>query len=275
MVIRNNIKVRRRRSIMRMKQKVVIVTGGGKGLGKAISLAFAAEGATVVIAARDLACMEQTAREIKSGGGTADALVTDVRYEEQVKHMVSHTLDRFGRIDILVNNSALGGPTVNVIDMDLKDWNEVVATNLTGPMLCAREVLKPMIAARKGSIVTISSEGGRSGFAMRSPYAVSKRGVIALTETLAIEVGEYGIRVNCISPGRIRGERVENVARDKAKALGLTYDVVIGTMTADCSLGRFVEPAEVAAAAVFLASDEASAITGETLVVSCGKHMLH
>lgn len=260
---------------MRMKQKVVIVTGGGKGLGKAISLAFAAEGATVVIAARDLASTEQTAREIKSGGGTADALVTDVRYEDQVKHMVSHTLDRFGRIDILVNNSALGGPTVNVIDMDLKDWNEVMATNLTGPMLCAREVLKPMIAARKGSIVTISSEGGRSGFPMRSPYAVSKRGVIALTETLAIEVGEYGIRVNCISPGRIRGERVENVARDKAKALGLTYDVVIGTMTADCSLGRFVEPAEVAAAAVFLASDEASAITGETLVVSCGKHMLH
>jgi NAD(P)-dependent dehydrogenase (short-subunit alcohol dehydrogenase family) len=275
MVIRNNIMVRRRRSIMRMKQKVVIVTGGGKGLGKAISLAFAAEGATVVIAARDLASTEQTAREIKSGGGTADALVTDVRYEDQVKHMVSHTLDRFGRIDILVNNSALGGPTVNVIDMDLKDWNEVMATNLTGPMLCAREVLKPMIAARKGSIVTISSEGGRSGFPMRSPYAVSKRGVIALTETLAIEVGEYGIRVNCISPGRIRGERVENVARDKAKALGLTYDVVIGTMTADCSLGRFVEPAEVAAAAVFLASDEASAITGETLVVSCGKHMLH
>jgi len=260
---------------MRMKQKVVIVTGGGKGLGKAISLAFAAEGATVVIAARDLAPAEQTVKEIESGGGKADALVTDVRYEDQVKHMVSHTLDRFGRIDILVNNSALGGPTVNVIDMDLKDWNDVMATNLTGPMLCAREVLKPMIAARKGSIVTISSEGGRSGFPMRSPYAVSKRGVIALTETLAIEVGEYGIRVNCISPGRIRGERVENVARDKAKALGLTYEVVIGTMTADCSLGRFVEPAEVAAATVFLASDEASAITGETLVVNCGKHMLH
>jgi NAD(P)-dependent dehydrogenase (short-subunit alcohol dehydrogenase family) len=260
---------------MRMKQKVVIVTGGGKGLGKAISLAFAAEGATVVIAARDLAHAEQTKREIESGGGTADALVTDVRYEDQVRHMVSHTLDKFGRIDVLVNNSALGGPTVNVIDMDLNQWNDVITTNLTGPMLCAREVLKPMIAARKGSIVTISSEGGRSGFPMRSPYAVSKRGVIALTETLAIEVGDYGIRVNCISPGRIRGERVEKVARDKAKALGLTYEGVIGTMTADCSLGRFVEPAEVAAAAVFLASDEASAITGETLVVSCGKHMLH
>lgn len=260
---------------MRMTQKVVIVTGGGKGLGKAISLAFAAEGATVVIAARELAAAEQTVREIESRGGTAHALVTDVRHEDQVKRMVSYTLDKFGRIDVLVNNSAVGGPTINVIDMDLKVWNDVVATNLTGPMLCAREVLKPMIAARKGCIVTISSEGGRSGFPMRSPYAVTKRGVIALTETLAIEVGEYGIRVNCISPGRIRGERVENVARDKANALGLTYEEVMGTMTADCSLGRFVEPEEVGAAAVFLASDEASAITGETLVVSCGKHMLH
>ena len=241
---------------MRMKQKVVIVTGGGKGLGKAISLAFAAEGATVVIAARDLACMEQTAREIKSGGGTADALVTDVRYEEQVKHMVSHTLDRFGRIDILVNNSALGGPTVNVIDMDLKDWNEVVATNLTGPMLCAREVLKPMIAARKGSIVTIGSEGGRSGFPMRSPYAVSKRGVIALTETLAIEVGGYGIRVNCISPGGFWRGQPEQFHRQ--------YDYLV-------PMGRMGEDGkEMKGAVVFLASEASSYVTGINLPVDGG-----
>jgi NAD(P)-dependent dehydrogenase (short-subunit alcohol dehydrogenase family) len=142
-------------------------------------------------------------------------------------------------------------------------------------MLCAREVLKPMIAARKGSIINIASEGGRSGFPMRSPYSASKRGLIALTETLAIEVGEYGIRVNCISPGRVRGERVEDVARAKVEALGLTYGEVMASMTLDCSLKRFVEASEVAAAALFLASDEASAITGHTLVVSCGKHMLH
>ena len=110
---------------------------------------------------------------------------------------------------------------------------------------------------------------------MRAPYAISKRGVIALTETLAIEAGEYGIRVNCISPGRVRGERVENVAKAEANALGLTYDEVYNNMTIDCSLRRFVEASEVAAAAVFLASDESSAITGETIVVSCGKHMMH
>ena len=260
---------------MRLKDMAAIVTGGGKGIGKAISLAFASEGAMVVIAARDPESMEETAEEIRSSGGRADLIMTDVRYEDQVKKMVDHTLGKYGRIDTLVNNSGVTGPNQNLVDINLADWNDVMAVNLTGSMLCAREVLKSMIAARKGSIINIASEGGRSGFPMRSPYSVSKRGLIALTETLAIEVGEYGIRVNCISPGRVRGERVEDVARAKVEALGLTYGEVMASMTLDCSLKRFVEASEVAAAALFLASDEASAITGHTLVVSCGKHMLH
>ncbi len=253
----------------------MIVTGGGSGIGRAISVAFAAEGAMVVIAARDLLRMEDTAKEIRSSGGRADAVVTDVRYEDQIKKMVAHTLDQYGQVDVLVNNSGITGPTANVAEMDLNDWNEVMAVNLTGPMLCAREVLQPMMASRKGNIINISSEGGRSGFPMRCPYSVSKRGLIALTETLAIEAGEYGIRVNCISPGRVRGERIEQVAKVKAELLGLNYDEVMATLTMDCSLKRLIEPSEVAAAAVFLASDESSAITGHTLVVSCGKHMLH
>lgn len=260
---------------MRLRDKIAIVTGGGRGIGKSISLAFAREGATVVMAARDLQSMEETGREILAMGGGADAVVTDVGREEQVKHLVAFALNKYGRIDILVNNSAVAGPTVNVVDLDLDVWNEVIGTNLTGAMLCTREVLRPMMAARGGTIINISSEGGRSGFPMRSPYAVSKRGLIALTETVAIEAGPYAIRVNCISPGRVTGERVENVARDKARVTGLTYEEVMASMTIDCSLGRFVTSDEVAAAAVFLASDEASAITGETLVVSGGKHMLH
>ena len=262
-------------STLRLRDQVAIITGGGKGIGKAISQAFAKEGAVVVLAGRDAVAIEETAREIQAAGGRADAVVTDVRYEDQVRKMVAYTLDKYGRIDILVNNSGTGGPTVNLSELHLDDWNDVIATNLTGPMLCSREILKHMLAARKGSIINISSEGGRSGFPMRSPYAVSKRGVIALTETLAIEVGAHGIRVNCVSPGRVRGERVENVARDKAKVLGLSEKEVMASMTLDCSLGRFVEASEVAAAALFLASDESSGITGETFAVSCGKHMLH
>ncbi len=260
---------------MRLNERIAIITGGAKGIGKAISRAFAKEGAIVVIAARDRGAIEQAAEEIRASGGRADTIPTDVRYEEQIKDMVRYALDGYGRIDILVNNSAVAGPTANFVDLDLAEWNDVMATNLTGPMICSREVLKSMIAARKGAIINISSEGGRSGFAMRGPYAVSKRGIIALTETMAIEAGPYGVRVNCISPGRVTGERVEHVAREKAAALGLAYEEVMASMTIDTSLGRFAEPSEVASAAVFLASDEGSAITGETLVVSCGKHMLH
>ena len=260
---------------MRLRDRVAIITGGAKGIGKAISLTFAKEGAVVVMAGRDAAAIEETAREIRAAGGRADGVATDMRHEEQIKRMTTYTLDKHGRIDVLVNNSGVGGPTANLAELYLDDWDDVIATNLTGPMLCSREVLKHMIASRKGNIIFISSEGGRSGFPMRSPYAVSKRGVIALTETLAIEAGAYGIRVNCISPGRVRGERVENVARDKAEALGLSREEVMASMTVDCSLGRFVEASEVATAALFLASDESSGITGETLAVSCGKHMLH
>jgi len=260
---------------MKLKDRVAIVSGGGKGIGRSISRAFAAEGAIVVMAARDLPALEDTAEEISSNGGRADVIVTDVRYEDQIKQMVAYTLEKYKGIDVLVNNSAVSGPTVNLADMDLNDWNDVMAVNITGPMLCAREVLKPMIDARRGNIINIGSEGGRSGFPMRGPYAVSKRGIIALTETMAIEAGEYNIRVNCISPGRVRGERVENVVKDKAEALGLTYDEVIGDFLISNSIKRLIEPSEVASAAVFLASDESSAITGHTLVVSCGKHMLH
>jgi NAD(P)-dependent dehydrogenase (short-subunit alcohol dehydrogenase family) len=260
---------------LRMKDKIAIVTGGGKGIGRAISLAFAAEGAIVVMAARDLSSMKDTVKEIESIGGRADAVMTDVRYEDQITDMVAHVLRKFSQIDVLVNNSGITGPTINLVDIDLKDWNDVLATNLTGPMLCAREVMKSMMAARKGNIINISSEGGRSGYPMRGPYAVSKRGVIALTETLAIEAGEYNVRVNCISPGRVRGERVENVVRTKAELSGLPFNNVMASLTADSSLKRLVEASEVAAAAVFLASDESSAITGHTIVVSCGKHMLH
>ena len=260
---------------MRLKEKVAVITGGGKGIGRAISLAFASEGAVVVMAGRDRASLEEAAREIESRGLKGDAVVTDVKYEDQVKRMIAYTLDKYGRLDILVNNAATGGPTCNFVDLGLDEWNEVIAINLIGPVLCSREALRHMIVAGKGNIINISSEGGRSGFAMRSPYAVTKRGVIALTETLAIEAGAYGIRVNCISPGRVSGERVRNVARNKAQALGMTYDEVMASMTLDVSLSRFVEPEEVAAGAVFLASDESRAITGHTLVVSCGKHMMH
>jgi glucose 1-dehydrogenase len=260
---------------LKLNDEVAIVTGGGRGIGRAIARAFAAEGAIVVLADIDPSNMLDAAREIESAGGRTDVMEIDLRYEDQITNMVARTLSKYGRIDILVNNAAIIGPRVEIADMDLDGWNEVMAINLTAPMLCAREAMKAMVPARKGSIINISSEGGRSGFPGRGAYSVSKRGVIALTETLAIEAGKHGIRVNCISPGRVRGEMIENAIRNTSQSLGLTHDQVRERMLTDCSLKRFVEASEIAEAALFLASSASSAITGHTMVVSCGKHMLH
>jgi NAD(P)-dependent dehydrogenase (short-subunit alcohol dehydrogenase family) len=259
---------------MRLKDKVAIVTGGGGGIGKAISLAFASEGAIVITAARNPLKLDETVGKIKSEGGRAKAIQTDVSDEKQVQRMVAETLNNYGRVDILVNNSGIGGPTANVVDMRLEDWNEVLAINLTGSMLCAREVLKHMIFHRRGNIVNIGSDGGRFGYPMRSPYCVSKWGIIGLTETLAIEVGGYDIRVNCISPAAVRGERLNNVVMGRSKATGVPFEELMSKITIHYSLQRPTEEAEVAAAAVFLASDESSGVTGHTLVINCGHHIV-
>jgi len=260
---------------MRLKDKVAVITGGGSGIGLAVAQAFNAEGAIVVIAARTAPRLKELADTINSSGGRALAIPTDITDENQVRQMVAQTLAEYGKIDILVNNAGITGPTANIVDMELGKWNEVLAVNLTGSMLCSREVLKDMIPRKSGNIINISSVGGMSGFPMRSPYCVSKMGVIAFTETLAIEAGEYNIRVNCISPAAVRGDRMLNVAKAKAEALGVDREEVLSRLIKDYSLKRFIEPAEVAAAAVFLASDESSAITGHTLVVSCGMHISH
>jgi len=260
---------------VRLKDRVAVITGGGSGIGLAITQAFNAEGAIVVIAARTASRLKEVADTINARGGRARAIPTDISDEKQVRRMVVQTLAEYGKIDILVNNAGIAGPTARIIDMELDKWNEVLAVNLTGMMLCSREVLKDMIPRKSGNIINISSVGGMSGFPMRSPYCVSKMGVIAFTETLAIEAGEHNIRVNCISPAAVRGDRILNAARAKAKALGVDHEEILARLIKDFSLKRLIEPAEVAAAAVFLASDESSAITGQTLAVNCGMHISH
>jgi NAD(P)-dependent dehydrogenase (short-subunit alcohol dehydrogenase family) len=264
---------------MRLKNKVAIITGGGKGIGRAISLAFSSEGASVVMAARTLSTLEETAEEIRAQGGNAKAIQTDITDEGQIERMVTETISTYGRIDILVNNSGIAGPTARVADMDLARWNEVLAVNLTGSMLCAKHILKHMIPQKSGTIINIVSEGGRSGdgrsgYPMRSPYCCSKSGLIGLTETLAVEVGEFNIRVNAISPAAVRGERIMNVVKGRSEATGAPFEEVMGKLVENYSLKRPAEESEVAAAAVFLASDESSAMTGQTLVVNCGQHII-
>jgi len=262
----------------RLTEKVAIVTGGGRGIGKAIAKAFISEGATVVIAATNLSKLEEAVKEFGVMGGRAKAIQTDVANEQQVIRLVSETLQTFNRIDILVNNSGIAGPSCYVVDLKLEDWNKVLAIDLTGYMLCAREVLKHMIPRKSGIIINIGAEGGRtgdgrSGYPMRSPYCCAKMGVIGLTETLSQEVGPYNIRVNCISAAGVRGERSDSVVAAKAKAKGITFAEALKESVAKCSLGRRTEEYELGNCAVFLASDESSAITGQTIVNHCGQHL--
>jgi NAD(P)-dependent dehydrogenase (short-subunit alcohol dehydrogenase family) len=259
---------------MQLEGKVAVITGGGKGIGKAIALAFAGEGADVVIAARTEADLKKTAAEIEKTGRKCLAIATDLAVPEQVRAMVDRVLETFGRVDVLVNNSGMGGPVASVADMDLEEWNQTLAVNLTGAMLCAKYILKgDMIGRKSGVIINISSVSGRFGHVNRSPYSASKWGLIGFTQTLALEVGKYGIRVNCIAPGPVEGERLEWALRGASRNLGISYEEVVEREVARTAMGRMVKPEEVAALAVFLASDKSAGITGQTINCSAGLRM--
>ena len=261
---------------MKLKGKVAIITGGGTGIGKAISLALSGEGAALVLAARNLSRLEEAVKDIESRGGRAKAVQADISDHEQVKRMVAQTIKNFGQIDILVNNAARGTfNDADVADMDLKEWHDSLAINLTGMMLCCKEALKQMIPLKRGNIVNISSVAGISGVPRESPYAASKWGVIGLTETLAIEAGRFGIRVNCISPGATRTQEFEDWVKVSATDAGISYDKMMRKVTDNNALKRIAEPSEIAACVVFLASDDSSAMTGHNLVASCGFHLIH
>ena len=259
----------------RLKDRVAIITGGGSGIGKAIAKGFAQEGATVVLAARTLANLEKTTEELKAMGGKVLAVPTDITVEQQVIDLVPKVVNAFGKIDILVNNSGIGGPVCNVVDMKLDEWSYSFAVDLTGSMLCAREVLKHMIPRKSGNIINIGAEGGRSGdgrsgYPTRAAYCCAKMGVIGLTETLAQEVGEYGIRVNCLSAAAVRGERFMWVMTTRAKTTGTTVEETLAREMANYSLKRPAEEYELANTCVFLASDEARMITGAIIPADGG-----
>jgi NAD(P)-dependent dehydrogenase (short-subunit alcohol dehydrogenase family) len=260
---------------MKLKDRVAIVTGGGTGIGKAISLALAEEGASVVVAARTLAPLEEVANQIRAKGGKAKAVQTDIADQAQVKRMVAETVEEFGKLDILINNAAYTHKKVKVSDMDLDFWQQTMEVNVTGTMLCAREALKVMIPRQSGVIVNVGSVAGISGHPAESPYCVSKWAVIGFTEVLAIEAGEHNIRVNAISPGATRTEGFEGWIAALARRHGLPEEEMWRKVKAVNSLNRIAEPEEIARAVVFLASDDSSAITGHNLVVSCGFHLIH
>jgi NAD(P)-dependent dehydrogenase (short-subunit alcohol dehydrogenase family) len=255
---------------MRLKDKVCLITGGGHGLGREMALAFAREGAHLAICGTNEAALASVAAELRADGHRALAQVTDVSDEAAVQNLIRAALAEFGQLDVLVNNAGIIGPTALITEVKREDWDRTLAVNLTGAFLCAKAVLPHMAERRQGKIINISSVAGHKGYGMRSPYCVSKWGMIGLSQTLAVEWGRYNIQVNTISPGPVRGERMDEVIRRRAAQAARPVEEVTQEYTGRLALGKFVEPDHVAATAVFLASNESDSITGEVIQVSSG-----
>src|SRR5260370_11884213 len=256
-----------------LKDKVAVVTGGGRGIGRAITLAYERDGADLVLAARSIEALTETKAAVESLGRKALVVPTDVRHEESVRNRAEQRLSHFGRVAVRGNNRGMGGPTAPLWEITPADWQETFAVNVTGVYLCCRALLPAMIERRSGCIVIIGSMTGKRPLFGRTPYAASKMALVGLARTLAWEVGLYGIRVNVISPGGVEGERIEWVIRKQAQTKGISLDESRPHFTTTSPLARLIPPAAVPPPPAFLSSDRATSITGEDLNVSAGTVM--
>jgi len=240
--------------------KVALVTGASRGIGGAIATLLAARGAHVVAGAREQNAAA-TVAAVQAAGGRADLATLDVTDPRSVDAVVAVTLERHGRLDILVNNAGIARDQL-MLRMKRDDWDQVIATNLTAAFTCMQAAIKPMLRQRGGRIISVSSVVGQMGNAGQANYAAAKAGLIGLTKTMARELASRQITVNAVSPGLVETDMTRAIA-EKTQGDWMTH----------IPLGRIGTPADVAAAVCFLASDEASYITGQVLAVNGGMYM--
>jgi len=251
---------------VRLEGKVAIVTGAGTGIGRAIALTFAREGANIVIADVDLNAAEGVASEIGSLGRQTLAMKVDVSDGKDVDELVQKTLDSFNTVDILVNNAGivkLAPPE----DESVADWDSMIDVNLKGQFLCSQAVGKQMIKQKRGKIVNIASTSGHRGMSRQAAYCASKAGVLGLTRTLAVNWAKYNINVNSVSPGTTMTPMLLKAIEDR----GISIDYHLKKIP----LGRANKPEDIANAALFLASSESDNITGQDILVDGGMTALY
>ena len=255
---------------MSFDNKVVIVTGGSRGIGEAIVLAFAQKGADVVVA--DVLPADNVVRKLQNTHRCL-AVKTDVTSLQSVQHMVSKTLDEFGRIDVLVNNA--GVIRIELVEeFPVEEWDRIMNVNVKGIFLCCKSIIPHMKNQRSGKIVNISSVAGKSGYARHAAYCASKFAVIGFTQSLAKELAEYNINVNAVCPGIIYTDMMKYLAEEFGKIRGTTPEAAFEALVKEnIPMGKPQTPEDIAKAVVFLASNEADSITGIALDVSGGQIM--
>ncbi len=247
--------------------KVAIVTGGGTGIGRSIAGLFGKEGAAVVVAGRRQEPLDEVAGEIS---GTACR--ADVSREPDVVNLFETCRQTYAGLDVLVNNAGVIGPIANASEMDMEGWDEVMAVNVRGVILCTKYAIPMMKERGGGSIINVSSISGLRGYPQRSAYVATKFAVNGITESVAQEVGVDNIRVNSICPGAVRGDLMESVIERRVRVEGRSREEIIASSYTDtAALRRWVESDEVAQLTLFLASDASSAITGQLLRIDAGR----
>ncbi|MCX5707321.1 MAG: 3-oxoacyl-[acyl-carrier-protein] reductase [Candidatus Omnitrophica bacterium] len=246
---------------MKLKDKVALITGGARGIGQAIALAFAKEGADIVVADVNLEIAQKTALEIEVLGRKALALEMDVTDYAKVEEGVNKILDKFGKVDILVNNAGITKDNL-ILRMSQVEWDAVINVNLKGTFNCIKAVSRPMIKQRSGKIISIASIIGLIGNPGQANYSASKAGIIALTKTVAKELASRNINANAVAPGFIQTEMTAKLSEDVKKK-----------MMEAIPLAKLGTPGDVANVCLFLASEESSYITGQTITVDGGMVM--
>ncbi|HEY7601910.1 MAG TPA: SDR family NAD(P)-dependent oxidoreductase [Methylomirabilota bacterium] len=256
---------------MKLEGQTAVVTGAAKGMGRAISLRLAGEGADLVLAARTVAPLDAVAAEARALGRRALVVAVDVRDEGQVEAMVRTAVEGFGRIDVLVNCAGGTGPVETPVhEIRGTDWDDLLALNLRGTFLPTKHVVPVMLRQRRGKIVNIAGTSGLRGYKLRAAYSSSKWAVRGFTRTVALEVGPHGINVNCVAPGIVAGERMDRLCREKAAKRGWTPEQVYQEYVQEMALRRVTTAEDVANAVLFLSSEDSRNMTGQCLTVDGG-----
>ena len=257
----------------RLSDKVAVITGAASGIGKEIALAFAAEGAKLVIADLDQKAAHETASEIDPRGRRALGVAMDVSNEAQVETGMAHAVETFGRLDILISNAGVQivGP---LVEFEFAKWKKLLSIHLDGAFLTTRAALRQMYRQKSGSIIYMGSVHSKEASALKAPYVTSKHGLIGLAKVVAKEGAAHGVRANVICPGFVRTPLVEKQIPEQARELGISEaDVVRTVMLRETVDGEFTTVQDVAETAVFLAAFPSNALTGQSVVVSHGWFM--